>query len=443
MRKILLLSVLSLGFLFSCIENDIPLPTIEGDILEFEAKGQIKSTIDLVNNKVEVEFYEGVDLTKVEISKFVLTKDARAFTGADQTGKIVAGSVVSLDKPLGVTVITYQSYQWTISAKLIPLLTVSVDPWATKIYFKSSISTGLGSFEYKKSDETTWSQTSGKVEGEFFRGVATGLIPNTDYQARVVFDGKAGDPVDFKTEGTPNVENMNFEQGYYNGKTFYPNANNATLIAENGGSGNYFWSTGNEGVTMALIGKESNTYPIKPGYNSETAICMTGIAVPIVKFAAGNFFIGNFKTNIANPKSSAKFGRPYVGRPSKLKGWYKYKSSTITQGENFEGGKWIGTPDRGVLWISIENWGIELARPGGVLGGIDRKGVLGYGRIIFDKDAEDFTAFTIDIEYRPEAIEDGTKPTHIVIASSSSIYGDDFCGGISSFLTLDEFSFEF
>ena len=47
----------------------------------------------------------------------------------------------------------------------------------------------------------------------------------------------------------------------------------------------------------------------------------------MVGAAAGNLFIGTYKTNVGKPESSPSFGRAYSGaRPTKLSGYYKYKS---------------------------------------------------------------------------------------------------------------------
>lgn len=59
------------------------------------------------------------------------------------------------------------------------------------------------------------------------------------------------------------------------------------------------------------------------------------VKVLIVKVtAAGNIFIGNYKTNTSNPASSVSFGRDYTGaRPTKLSGYFKYQpGATMSDG---------------------------------------------------------------------------------------------------------------
>ena len=52
--------------------------------------------------------------------------------------------------------------------------------------------------------------------------------------------------------------------------------------------------------------------------------------VNLVGTAAGNLFVGTYKTNMTKPSASVSFGRPFTGaRPTGLKGWYKYRSMPV------------------------------------------------------------------------------------------------------------------
>lgn len=409
----------------SCIENDIPYPVIKGDILEFELAGQNSCEINAKDQTVVVEFYEGADVANLEIVKFKTTENAPAIAAG--VGRLKVGSVLNLSSPLEVLVETYQTYKWTITLKLISRKQVVVDPWARKAYFKADKGAGDAWFEYSKADQESWLKVDASVDGDLVRGEVVGLEPQTQYQARVCYAGAYGNVANFTTDDEPNIENMNFEEGYYEGKNYFPNAS----------GGNSFWSTGNEGVTFT--GKPSNTIGIDPGYIGK-GMSLTSCEVSIVGHAAGNLYTGTFKMNIANPKSSVKFGREYSGRPSKLKGFYKYKSTTITKGS----GEMVGKPDIGHVWISLENWGGAKSRPAGLVSGFDAaKTVIGFGDLTLDADVDAYLEFTIDITYIEEAIKNGIKPTHIVLVATSSKYGADYIGGIGSNLCIDQLSFEF
>lgn len=426
MRSLYTLAILlTLSLFLSCIENDIPYPIVKGDILEFEVAGQNSCEINAKDQTVVVEFYEGVDASKLEITKLKTYQNAIVMVPG--FGRLKVGSVINLTSPLEVLVETYQTYKWTISLKLISRKQVSVDAWARRAYFKADKGSGDAWFEYSKADQESWLKVSSSADGDYVRGEVVGLEPETHYQARACFDGAYGNVVNFTTEGEAKIENMSFEEGYYEGKNYFPNAS----------GGNSFWSTGNEGVTST--GKPSNTIGIEPGYIGK-GMSLTSFEVSIVGHAAGNLYTGTFKLNFLNPKSSVKFGREYSGRPSKLKGFYKYKSTTITKGS----GDMIGKPDTGHIWISLENWGGAKSRPTGVTYGFDAaKTVIGFGDLTLDADVDAYKEFTIDIKYIDEAIKNGIKPTHIVLVATSSKYGADYIGGVGSNLCIDELVFEF
>ena len=119
------------------------------------------------------------------------------------------------------------------------------------------------------------------------------------------------------------IPNLNFDTWAQNGKNWYPNSDAA----------NSFWATGNEGVTL---GGNSNSMGVEDSRSGLSAQLQTvQVKVLIVKVkAAGNLFIGSYKTNTSNPASSVTFGRPYEGaRPTKLSGYFKYQpGDTMSSG---------------------------------------------------------------------------------------------------------------
>lgn len=92
-------------------------------------------------------------------------------------------------------------------------------------------------------------------------------------------------------------------------------------------------------MTSSLAGsRDSSTRPEeKSVVNGKAAYMVTLGSVPLVGVAAGNLFIGDYKTNAQSPKDSPKFGRSFTGaRPTGLKGWYKYTSKPVD---------YVGNPD--------------------------------------------------------------------------------------------------
>lgn len=107
MKQILLfvLTIISTG----CINNDVPYPIVEGQVLEFEAQEQKTSTIDLASRTVTVDLKETADPAKVKITKLTLTD--KATTDLDTIAPVDMSAIVRFD------VVTYQTYNWKIVAK--------------------------------------------------------------------------------------------------------------------------------------------------------------------------------------------------------------------------------------------------------------------------------------------------------------------------------------
>lgn len=109
------------------------------------------------------------------------------------------------------------------------------------------------------------------------------------------------------------------------------------------------WASGNEGFNWAASSSATENYPTSQYDNGKNGKCakletrLTGslgamVGMPI---AAGNLFIGEFDmTNaLTSPLKATHFGTPFCYKPSRLKGWYKYKA-----GERFYENGWIHRP---------------------------------------------------------------------------------------------------
>lgn len=329
------------------------------------------------------------------------------------------------------------NYQITISGTPPAYSLKLVNGWAKFIEVEGAwtpaiMPAGL-CFEYRIDGTDSWITVAPTVDPDnrTVKAKIAGLTPLTKYFVRIATDNEKGTTVECMTEDATEVFNLGFDTWSVKGKNQYPNTTAA----------NSFWATGNEGVTTA--GKNSTTSPSDDKVGGDKAAKMESIYVSFLfvkTFAAGNLFTGHFKTVISNPIESAKMGRAYTARPTGLKGWYKYKSTTINH--NFapnkdEYAKYIGTPDFCHIYVQLENWGDldpdPAKRP------MDNAGitVVGYGEFKTDQTNMDsgYEQFSFDINYTNKTL----RPTHITIAAASSIYGGFFVGGEGSTLYVDEF----
>lgn len=287
------------------------------------------------------------------------------------------------------------------------------------------------SFQYKEGDAAEWTIVEAdKIvmgEGKNFSARLKGLKPLTKYTVRTYSPAageKQGQEITFTTFDAPEIPNMNFDQAYWSGGYWYPNA----------GGGNSYWATGNDGVVAGPVSMSANNTEelndvVKPGGK---AVRMKSVPITFglspVKFAAGSIFTGNYKTDMGNPVNSVKFGRSYTGRPLAMTGYYKYKPQIINNG-NINGAS--GSMDRAHIYISLEDWGSASSRPGSPR-------VIGYGEIQSSEEVASWKHFYIPITYNDPA----RKPTHVVLAATASYLGGEFCGGNGSEMLIDEFALE-
>ncbi len=119
-----------------------------------------------------------------------------------------------------------------------------------------------------------------------------------------------------------------------------------------------FWDTGNIGVTTA---SQSNSTPTDDTATGSGKAARLESKNVIVKFAAGNLFTGKF-IKVDGTNGILNFGQPFTGRPTKLKGYYKYTTAPITdlpaEGSQdytrFQNYK--GKPDTCAIYIALGDW---------------------------------------------------------------------------------------
>lgn len=126
------IGILTLLFLVSCIENDIPYPYREGTITAFQVEGQLADAeINRTDLTVAVSVGEDVDLDSLRILQMSVTNEASiaidsarclnyknfprtGFASLDSLPKS-ADTRVDFSSPLTLTLSTYQDYVWKIT----------------------------------------------------------------------------------------------------------------------------------------------------------------------------------------------------------------------------------------------------------------------------------------------------------------------------------------
>ncbi len=274
---------------------------------------------------------------------------------------------------------------------------------------------------YKKKADAEWT-TIEAVQEEGTKNYSAKVAPldfGTEYEYYILCGDKAGETCTFTTESYVEIPNLNFDTWSQNEKDWYPNAD----------ASNSYWSTGNEGVTL---GGNSNSVGVSDSYSGLAAQLQT-VEVTMFVFvkvkAAGNIFIGSYKTNAQDPASSVTFGRDYSGaRPTKLSGYFKYQpGATMSDGsvpsEKLE-------KDECDIYIQLWSGGETI----------------GEGHFITNETVSEYTHFEIPIEYTVT----NKRPDKIAIVATSSRYGGYFDGmnvigqlAIGSTLWVDDFELSY
>lgn len=401
----------------------------------------LTTTISVVNHAGKT-FSQDTPITDVKPRKHYILNFKVAETGS------IGGVNVSVD---GTE--TVYTFTFNVSTESSTKLSVEkANAWSNFAYVKGTIdSQEAGSkldvskmrFEYKALADEEWTSIAAQADGEnSFKATLSNLNPTTEYSYRMVYtvdnaEGFVSNTSSFTTESQELVPNLSFDDwcsvstGSIIRKTTYYAAVSADDL---------YWDSGNAGAnTMRTVN------PTRP---EETDV-VSGKAAKLMsttaagQFAAGSLFTGKFGSASISPLGAKlDFGRPFTGRPSQLKGYYKYNPGNIDYIKTDRvSAVQKGDRDLCSIYILLADWDSPFAVSTGddVFVDINDPSVIAYGELEAGKTSpesmSEYEEFTIDIKYRDIA----RKPTYILIVCSSSKYGDYFTGSTGSVLLLDEF----
>lgn len=313
-------------------------------------------------------------------------------------------------------------------------ITGSVNAWARLAYLNGTIPSGKSgtpAFEYKQAKASSWIKAEAEVNGKTFSARITGLKAKTNYVFRGLVGTEAGSEVTFTTESEEQIEYSNFD-------TWYSRVASGNSYDTPGIEGRVVWDTGNQG------GASFNQIPT----TKETVDVVRGSAArlssrwAVMKFAAGSLYTGKF-AGLDGLNAKLDFGIPYVCRPTKLTGYYKYTSGTIDRVENEKYNFLMGQLDSCHIYVALCDWTDAFHANSKTQTFVDystnNSTIIAYGELKNNHKMSAYEKFTIDLKYRDLT----KKPTYIVIVATSSKYGDYFAGSTSSVLLLDEFELGF
>ncbi len=306
--------------------------------------------------------------------------------------------------------------------------------------------------QYREQGTLDWITRDAEVRDKKFYITIDNLKSETtyEYQASSLKDGvdACANILTFTTESAAPLPNSSFDE--WDGT--YP-------WAAGSSERDKFWDTGNKAAEIAklVLTQSSDDTPAevaggKSAYLKSQYTKAFGIADV---FAAGNIFSGVFGKIEGTSGASMTFGQPYTSRPQKLKGYYKYKSKTIDWDKK---GGLKGYEDRFHIYIILADEAHYLNTTDqstlfdmdNIKAGKDPH-TIAFAELSnekFDASGKDITpavnmnnyeAFELELNY----FKTDVKPSYIIVAATSSKYGDYYTGGIGSELYIDAFELVF
>lgn len=403
----------------------------------FAVDGEIgESTIDPVGKRILVQLPYSADVTAVKVTAIKLGPEGHTFLSPD----IIAGNTYDFSQPFPIEVTIWDKTEiWTIYVERVEqsVNTDNVEAWSKVIWaYGSCEAEKTGSFQYRMEGEEEWTDIEPDLltqTGGTLSCYIPHLQPLTVYEVRAVSEGEYGNIISVKTEETMDLPDGSFDQ-------WWLKDNKIWCPWDEGGTP--YWDTGNTGA--ATLG-QSNVVP------TEHTVTGTGLAAQldtkfvglfgIGKLGAGSIYTGSF-AKVDGTNGILDFGRPFTLRPTKLRGYYQYRTATI----DYTNSEWTdlkGRPDTCHIYIALTDWTapyqIRTNPNNRQLFNKDADYVIAYGELLYSGTMDEYQSFEIELKYRDYFI----KPTYIQITCAASKYGDYFTGGNGATLYVDEFSLDY
>lgn len=397
--------------------------------LEFSVEGQIGQTvIDRPAHRIVATVSDTQNIRKIKVLSCKLGSTAATMTPD------LAGKTWDFTLPVKVTVNQWgREEEWTIYIDTTEALvnTTGVDAWTSVawVYGSTEASRPYG-VQYRLKGDDEWLDAPASWltrEGGTFHARLLHLTPQTEYEARAVSGDEYGEAMSFTTGSSVQPPNMDFENWWLDGKIWCPWAQD----------GEPYWGTGNKGATT--LGPSNTTptddTPTGRGRAAQLLTKFVGIGM-LGKLASGSIFAGTFVA-VDGTNGILSFGREFTERPTKLRGYLKYKTAPISStADGFR--DLAGRPDTCIVWCALIDGDspVEIrTRPTNrKLFDPDAPNVIAYGNVQYGYDIDAYIPFEFELDYKAT----DRRPTYLLITASSSKYGDYFVGADGATLWLDD-----
>lgn len=301
-------------------------------------------------------------------------------------------------------------------------------------------------FKYRKAGESAWIEAvatgangaprrTRANKGTAFTVTLTGLESGTTYEYKAFADAFESTNIQtFTTESKFIIPNSSMEDW-----STYDFGGKSIVFA---GSGNEatFWDSGNVGGSTVSITMTDKTSEMKHSGSYGAALQSKNAYIAL---AAGNLFVGKYKETYNTSKARLEFGRPYNGsHPIKLRVWANYRPGKVDKDKSSVPQLVKGENDHGQIYIALSKgvFNIDTGTSPMTLFDPDASQIIAYGQVTWTENfGADGTLEMIEIPLEYKANATTVAPTHLIIVSCASKYGDYMAGSTSSVMYLDDF----
>ena len=403
----------------------------------FRIAGQIgESVIDVSARRIVVYVPMTANLARLNLTAIKLGP-----AGITSLSPAITPGLIDLSRPMRIAVTAHgRTEDWTIFTEKSQLLveTQQVDAWSEVIWaYGAGPADVKNGFQYREADSADWidvpmkNVTQAEGSGQFSCYIPH-LTPLTKYVVRTVSGNNIGNEMEATTQPTEILPNGSFDQWWLNGKIWCPWNEDGVR----------FWDTGNTGA--ATLGQSnvmpSDDTPLGSGQSAKLETRFVGIA-GIGKLAAGSIYTGSF-AKVDGTNGILEFGRPWVVRPTRLRGYYKFTTAPINYA-SAEFKSLMGENDACHIYIALTDWTttyqIRTNPKNRQLFNPDSPEIIAYGELIRNTDTNGWEEFTVELTYRSTS----RVPRYLQITCAASRYGDYFTGGTGTTLFVDQLSLEY
>ena len=266
----------------------------------------------------------------------------------------------------------------------------------------------------------------------------SGINANRRYEYNLVIDGKTvGTSLAFTTRDGNQIPNSGLEDWCTSGKVAVPfhTADNA------------YWCTGNWGSADYVGNITESNSDVRPGSTGKKSAYLDSMWA-LVKFAAGNIYVGSWGGIDSSVQATVYFGQPfeYNAKPKAIRFWAKWNCGIINREKSGVGKK--GDPDlckifccmatdRHKVYSGDADGTTFSPSDANIKSGDKRYDIVLYSAYFESTESQaEWKQFEIPFTFYGE--DPNQVPTHLILTCTCSGYGDYFDGSEDSWMYIDD-----